>query len=110
MYVLEYLLYHLRPYGIASNSLKATSNEPTTSSSLPTQSGLSVDVTESADVVFTDDSKSEAGETRAASSATKKSTSKPSRKLVTTVISNNKANRIITDAAASPSTTNSSIK
>lgn len=45
MYVLEYLLYHLRPFGISTNVQKSTSMEPSTTSS-PTQSSLLSEVTE----------------------------------------------------------------
>ncbi|ODN02438.1 Glycoprotein-N-acetylgalactosamine 3-beta-galactosyltransferase 1 [Orchesella cincta] len=68
MYVLEYLLYHLRPYGISPNVHKATSIEPTISSP-PTQSASIVEVTDPVDAVTFRVSKSETGATVVASSS-----------------------------------------
>jgi len=68
MYVLEYLLYHLRPYGISPNVHKATSMEPTMSSP-PTQSVSIVEVTDPGDAVSPRDFKQETGETVAASNS-----------------------------------------
>lgn len=83
MYVLDYLLYHLRPYGISLNSHKLTSIQPTASSSPPTQSIFITDATEAGNDV---------AETAAASTLNdKRITKEPNRNLVSA--SNASSNR-----------------
>lgn len=99
MYVLEYLLYHLRPYGISANH-KSTSVEPTTSSSPPTQSVFIADATEPED---------EDGQTAVASSFSSKITPAPVKNLVSTAVSKLNLSSLNQQESGVPSVTNNTI-